>query len=154
MGRVIAVGPGGKPQAPERSDEYRPVVQAVLDTGLLGDLLLSPACQDFDHADEMRRGLYRSAKYYCSCGARNCVYRHKNYPAGDKPAGCPHGGQRVSCRADIVTVTGEDGRKTYHVQFRMLDKATGMRYMVEKYGPDINAWPYSPRAKKRKAGRE
>jgi len=149
MGRVIAVGPGGKAQAPARTDDFRDVIEAVRAGGLLDELLLSPACRGHEHADQVRRGLYLSARYYCSCGGKHCNRRWPNIPAEDNPqGGCPDGGQRISCRADIVTVTGEDGRKLYHVQFRLHDKRESIRAFVQKYGPDPSRWPYQSRAKR------
>lgn len=148
MGRVIAVGRGGKAQAPERSDEHHPVIEYVHDNGMLDQLLLSPACRTFDDADQVRQGIFRSARYYCSCGRASCTRKHSNYPVGDKPGGCPHGGQRVSARAEVVTVTAEDGKRTYHVQFQLHDKREAIRAFIQKYGPDPDKWPYNPRARK------
>lgn len=156
MGRVIALGPGGKPQAPERADYFRGVIDVVRERGLLDEVLLSPRCRDYEHADEVRRGLYRSARYYCSCGAKHCTRRHANFPTEEAPEyGCPDGGQRISCRADVVTVTtiDENGepRKHYHVQFRLHDKAESIRAVVQRYGPDPSRWPYFAKRKQRKA---
>lgn len=149
MSRVIAVGPGGKAQAPERRDLYAPVIEVARNTQQLDKLLLSPACRNHEHADEVRRDLYRSARYYCSCGRVTCVRRYPNIPHEGNPAGgCPHGGQRISCSADVVTVTGEDGRRVYHVQFRLFDKAEAIRQVVAKYGPDPNKWPYFAKRKR------
>ena len=147
MGRVIAIGPGGRAQAPERSDRYRPVIDFVRDSGQLDELLLGPACRTRDDAEEMRRALLLSARYYCSCGRATCTRKHANYPVDDKPGGCPHGGQRISGRAEVVTVTGDDGRKTYHVQFTLHDKREAIRALIDKYGPDRSKWPYDPRAR-------
>lgn len=151
MGRVIALGPGGKPQAPERSDHFREVIEAVRAAGMLDQKILSPRCRDYEHADDVRRGLYRSARYYCSCGGRNCARRWKNIPAEDNPeGGCPDGGQRISCRADIVTITGENGKKHYAVQFQLHDKREAVRAVVAKYGTDTSKWPYFSKAKRAK----
>ena len=151
MGRVIALGPGGKPQAPERSDFYREVIDLIRDRGQLDQLLLSPAVRDYESADDVRRGLYRSARYYCSCGGKNCTRQHKNTPSEDNPeGGCPNGGQRISCRADVVTVTSAEGKKQYAVQFQLHDKAEAVRAVVQKYGPDPNNWPYFAKRKKMK----
>lgn len=151
MGRVIALGPGGKPQAPERADHFRDVIEAVRAAGMLDQKILSPHCRDYEHADEVRRGIFRSARYYCSCGAKHCSRTHKNVPSEDNPAGgCPSGGQRISCRADVVTVTDENGKKHYCVQFQLHDKREAIRAMVQKYGPDASAWPYQAKAKRSK----
>jgi len=151
MGRVIAVGPGGKAQAPARTDGFRDVIETVRARGLLDELLLSPACRGHEHADQVRRGLNLSCRYYCSCGGKNCHRRWKNFSSEDNPqGGCPDGGQRISCQADVVTVTGGDGRKQYHVQFRMFDKRESTRYVVQKYGANPSKWPYQSRAKRTK----
>jgi hypothetical protein len=148
VGKVIAVGPGGKPQAPQRSDYFRGVIDYVRGAGLLDQLLLSPRCRGHEHADEVRRGLYLSARYYCSCGDWLCTRKHANVPGEANPGGgCPRGGQRISCRAEVVTVTGGDGRKRYHVQFRLHDKREAIRAIVAKYGPDTSKWPYLAKAK-------
>ena len=154
MGKVIAIGPGGKAQAPQRTDDFRGVIDAARGSGMLDEKILSPRCRDYEHADDIRRGLYRSAFYYCSCGRKNCVYRHKNIPSEDNPeGGCPEGGQRISCRAEVVTVTGEDGKKHYHVQFQLHDKREAMRAVVQKYGPDPDTWPYWAKRKRMKGRR-
>lgn len=155
MGKVIAVGPGGKAQAPERSDHFRPVIEHVRGAGLLDQLLLSPRCRDHEHADDVRRGLYRSARYYCSCGNWLCTRKHPNTPTKENPeGGCPDGGQRISCRASVVTVTvtADNGekRKHYHVQFRLHDKREAIRAVVKKYGSDPAKWPYFAKAKRSK----
>lgn len=148
MGRVIAIGPGGKAQAPTRDDRCRPVIEAVLEGGLLDRLLLSPACTTQEQARELRLALYRSGRYFCSCGHIYCTRKHKNIPPDD---GCPHGGQRVSVQAEIVSVTDpKTGRPRYAVQFAMFDKKEAIREVVKKYGPDPNKWPYFARRKQLK----
>lgn len=144
MARVIAVGTGGRAQAPVRDDRFRPVIEIVLGAGLLGRLLLSPPCKTMDAADDVRRGLYRSARYYCSCGEATCTRKHSNV------SGCPRGGQRVSCQAKIVR---EHGGKL-RVQFTLWDKAEAIRAHVERNGTDPNEWPYFARRKTLKSGRK
>lgn len=145
MARVIAVGPGGKAQAPARDDRCRPVIDFVLEHQLLDRKLLSPVCTTRARADDLRRGLYRSARYYCSCGRPHCTRRYRNVPPHD---GCPQGGQRISCKADIVLWTDpKDGRQKYRVQFTLYDKREAMREVVRKYGSDPNLWPYFSRRK-------
>lgn len=140
MGRVIAAGPGGRAQAPQRDDRCRPVIEYVLAHGLLGRKLLSPVCTSIARAEELRQALYRSARYYCSCGAPYCTRKYRNVPPDD---GCPHGGQRVSCQAGVVRDAG--GR--LRVQFALFDKREAMRAVVRQYGPDPNRWPYFARRK-------
>lgn len=148
MGRVIAIGPGGRAQAPVRDDRCRPVIQAVLAAGLLDQLLLSPVCRTQGEAFELRAGLYRSARYYCSCEHIYCTRKHKNVPPDN---GCPRGGQRISCEADVVLwADPADGKGKYRVQFRLFDKRESMRHVVLKYGPDPNKWPYFARRKQLK----
>lgn len=154
MARVIALGPGGKAQAPERDDRFRPVIEAVASIGGLDELWLSPQCRNHDHAVEVKRGLYRSAYYYCSCGQPHCIRKWGNIPGQNKDnpkGGCPRGGQRISCQADVVTVTDDDGAKHYHVQYRLFDKAEAIRQVIATYGPDPNNWPYYGRRKKASA---
>lgn len=138
MARVIAVGPGGKAQAPARDDRYRPVLELVVAMGLTGKWVLSPACQSAAKADEVKNGLYRSGRYYCSCGQKTCTRKHGNIE------GCPRGGQRLSVQA--VPVTDDEGR--LRVQFRVMDKQEAMRAVVAKYGPDPNKWPYFARRRR------
>lgn len=138
---MVERGPDGRIGPPVRRDEYRPVIDAVRRLGWLDELLLSPPARNYDHADEIRRGLNRSAWYYCSCGEPQCTRRYDNI------AGCPDGGQRISSRAEIVTRAGEDGRERYHVQFRLHDKREAIRAMVAKYGTDRSKWPYDPKAR-------
>ena len=157
VARVIAVGPGGKAQAPVRDDRARRVIETVIGMGDLDKLLLSPRCRDRKDATELKQALYRSAWYFCSCGQPYCTRRHNNVPGctegckREHPAGCPDGGQRISCQADVVTVTGDGGARSYHVQFRLFDKAEAMREVIAKYGPDPNQWPYYGRRKKASA---
>jgi hypothetical protein len=152
MGRVIAVGPGGRAQAPARDDRCRPVMEHVTGASLLDRLLLSPPCRTRAQAAEIRSALYRSARYYCSCGMIYCTRKYANVPPDN---GCPRGGQRVSCRqADVVLWTDPaDGQRKLCVQFIIVDKREAMRAVVQKYGPDPNNWPYFSRRKtlKRKA---
>lgn len=141
MGRVIAIGPGGRAQAPERRDVCRPVIELVLTRGLLDRKLLSPVCSTLARAAQLRLDLYRSARYFCSCGQIYCTRKHKNTPPDN---GCPHGGQRISCQADVV----KDAAGDLRVQFRFMDKREAMREVVRRYGPDPAKWPYHARAKR------
>lgn len=154
MGSVIAIGPGGRAQAPLRDDRCRPVIEFVVSAGLLDQLLVSPACKTLHQAEELGRAIYRSARYYCSCDRTSCTRKHPNYPTGQNPdGGCPHGGQRISCRADVVTLTDPgsgSGRKQWAVEFRLYDKSESMRHVIAKHGPDPNSWPYFARRKQLK----
>jgi hypothetical protein len=143
---VIAAGPGGKAQAPKRDDRCRDVIDYIVEHGLLDQLRLSPVCESLAAAEELRAALYRSARYYCSCGRMYCTRKHRNYPPDD---GCPHGGQRVSCQADVVRWRNpQTGGWHYRVQFRFFDKREATRAVVAKYGPDPSKWPYQARAKR------
>lgn len=147
MARVIALGPGGRAQAPERDDRCRPVIETVRGMGLLDRKLLSPPVQSQARADELRLALYRSARYYCSCGAPFCTRKYGNVPgqnAANPDGGCPKGGQRISCQAQVVR--DEDG--LYRVQFRLFDKRESIRQVIRDYGPDPNKWPYYAKRKK------
>ena len=124
------------------------MIEAVIGRGLLDRKLLSPVCSSQARAAELRLALYRSARYFCSCGMPYCTRKYKNTPPHN---GCPHGGQRVSCQADVVLWTDPaDGIKKYRVQFRIFDKREAMRRMIERYGPDPNKWPYNPKSKQLK----
>lgn len=144
MGRVIAVGPGGQAQAPVRDDRARGVIEFVAGAGLIGQLLLSPPCDDQAAAAELRRALYRSARYWCSCGRRNCTRRHPNFSQAGELLHCPRSGQRLGCRAEVVL----DAEKKYRVQFSLFDKHEALREVISRYGPDPNSWPYWSRRKK------
>jgi hypothetical protein len=145
VGKVIAVGPGGRAQAPLRDDRCRPVIEYVLEHGLLDSKRLSPVCTSIAKAEELRQALYRSCRYFCSCGGLYCTRKHKN-TAPDN--GCPRGGQRISCQADVVIWTDPaDGIGKYRVQFLLYDKRESMRAVVRDYGPDPNKWPYYARRK-------
>lgn len=146
MSRVIAIGPGGRAQAPARDDRCRPVIEYVLEHGLLDQKRLSPVCSSIAVAEQLASALYRSARYFCSCGAPYCTRRYKNVPPDN---GCPDGGRRVGCRADVVLWTDPaDGIRKYRVQFRLFDKREAMRQVVLTYGPDPNNWPYYARRKR------
>ena len=144
VSKVIAIGPGGRAQAPTRSDTCRAVIAAVHAGGMLDELLLSPPMRTYEDADGLRRGMYRSSRYFCSCGKWDCTRRHSNIE------GCPDDGQRVSCRADVVTTADANGKTRYHVQFRLHDKQEAMRAVVARYGPDPSLWPYQSKAKRSK----
>lgn len=147
MGRVIALGPGGRAQAPERHDEYRQVLEWVLENGRLDQYLLSPVVQSEERGREVATGLYRSGRYFCSCASRYCTRKYGNVPGQNSknPAGgCPDGGQRLSVQAEIV----RDAEGFLRVQFRVMDKRESMRAVVQKYGPDPNQWPYFAKRKR------
>lgn len=91
-----------------------------------------------DEAELARKDLYNAGRYYCSCGERYCTSKHNNIN------GCPRQGMRLSIRADIL----RDDKGALRVQLRAYDKQEGIRYMIRTYGPDANAWPYNPRARK------
>jgi hypothetical protein len=148
MGKVIAIGPGGKAQSPARDDRCRQVIEYVVENGMLDSKRLSPVCTSMARAEQLRQALYRSARYFCSCGRQYCTRRYKNTPPDD---GCPRGGQRISCQADVVLWTDPaDSIRKYRVQFRLMDKRESMRAVVRRYGPDPNNWPYFGRRKQLK----
>lgn len=147
MGRIIALGPGGVPQAPARDDRFRDVVELVRSYSLLNRPLLSPVCKTRDEADDVRRGIYRSARYFCSCANPACTRKWGNIPGQNKAnpgGGCPKGGQRIGCQAHIVT----DPEGKLRVEFRLFDKQESIREVVRKYGPDPEKWPYFAKRKK------
>jgi hypothetical protein len=139
MPKVIALGPGGVAQAPVRDDRFREVIGLVREFGLLNRPLLTPVIKSRDQADDIRRAMYRSARYFCSCGDVNCTRKHSNVNGG-----CPHGGQRLGVQAKLV----KDGDGRYRVQMRLFDKKEAMREIIRRYGPDPEQWPYRPGRRK------
>lgn len=144
MARVIAVWQGGS-GPPVRNDRFIPVLKIIQGKGLLGRKILTPVCKTHDQAEDVRRSLYTSARYYCSCESRNCARQHNNYPTDTNPeGGCPAGGMRLSMSAHIV----KDKQGHLRVQLQVNDKKIAIRYMITKYGADPSLWPYQSRAKK------
>jgi hypothetical protein len=142
MGRVIAIGPGGRPQAPQRSDFCRGIIDEIVTAGALDRLFLTPVTFPAQgEAGDFRRGLLLSCRYYCSCGRKLCTRKYSNWPdaAAGRAGGCPLRGQRVTGRADVVQVPGE---KVYRVQFQLHDKHESILAHIQKYGPDPDDWPY------------
>lgn len=139
MSRVVRIF-DGRMGPPVRDDRFIPLIELIrswdaLDINFLVPRRYTPTKAE---AQEMKRLLYLSARYYCSCGERHCVRKHDNVE------GCPNGGQRVGCKADVVT----DGSGHVRTQFRFIDKAQSIRSVIERYGPDPVNWPYFARAKK------
>lgn len=148
MGRVIRIF-DGRAGAPKRDDRFIPLIDWVRGSGALSQPFLVPRryTPTGNEAREVRRLLYLSARYYCSCGARHCNRKYPNVPHDANPeGGCPDGGQRISCQADLV----KDGAGHVRVQFSFHDKRESIRAIIAKYGPDPSAWPYNARAKKLK----
>jgi hypothetical protein len=137
LGRVIGIWQGGA-GPPVRNDRFIPVVALVHEHQLLDKPVLTPACQNMDQAEDVRRGIYLACRYFCSCGDRLCTRKHSNLD------GCPAGGQRISVRADVV----RDAKRQLRVQCTFYDKTEAMRQVVATYGPDPSAWPYQARARK------
>lgn len=145
MGRLIRIY-DGRAGAPRRDDRFIPLIDWVRSVGALGQPFLVPRrfTPTREAAADIRRLLYLSARYYCSCGAKHCNRKYPNVPHELAPeGGCPDGGQRISCQADIVR--DADGRT--RVQFRFHDKRESIRSVIERYGPDPSKWPYNARAK-------
>ena len=138
MPRVIRIF-GGRAGAPVRDDRFIPLIELIRSWDALGQAFLVPRryTPNRDEAAEIMRLLYLSARYYCSCGDKHCNRKYDNI------VGCPNGGQRISCRADVVTVNGH-----VRTQFRFFDKNESIRSVIERYGPDPVGWPYFARAKK------
>ena len=150
MGRIIAIhqGPDGRrsPGPPKRDDRFAPVAELLVTRGELGLPRLVPLehTPDRDAAEAVMRSLYNAARYYCSCGYRNCTRRNPNIPHERSPGGgCPDGGRRIGCHAELVMHKGK-----LRVQFTYWDKREAMREVVARYGPDPARWPYNPRAKR------
>jgi hypothetical protein len=137
VSRVIGIWQGGA-GPPARDDRFVPVVALVQARGLFGRPLLTPRCRNLDQADDVRRGIYLAARYFCSCGEKYCTRKYGNV------GGCPDDGQRVSVRADVV----RDDQGALRVQCTFFDKTEATREIIRKYGPDPALWPYQAKAKK------
>lgn len=136
MARIIAIGTGGKPQAPARDTRYAGIILKALKVHGFGRWILSPPCATWDQADDVRRGIYRSAGHYCSCGDPMCHRKYRLF--------CPQAGQRVSAQAVIV----KDDQDRLRVQFQLFDKKAARKSHVARYGTDRSKWPYDPKAKR------
>ena len=110
-----------------------PLLAHVTAQGLLGRALLSPPRADYDDATDTMRGLYRAARYFCSCGKRTCTTKFNN------EVGCPDGGQRVGVKAEVV----RDQHGQLCVEFTARDKKETRAHIAAKY-PDPMAMPYQP----------
>lgn len=147
MGRVIAIhqGPDGRhrPGPPNRDDRMLPVIDFVRQAGMLGQPFLVPVrfTENTDQAEDVRRSLYNAARYYCSCGSRNCHRKYGNLPV--ETGGCPDGGQRISCQARLVRRDGH-----VRVEVTLFDKREAIRQIIATYGPDPENWPYLAKRKK------
>ena len=137
MGRVIGVWQGGA-GPPKRDDRFVPVIELVHRLGLYGRPYLTPPCRTWDQADDVRKGIYLGARYFCSCGEKYCTRKYRN------TEGCPDQGERVSVRADVV----RDAERRLRVECTFYPKAEAMREIIRKYGPDPSLWPYQAKAKK------
>lgn len=142
MSRVIRIY-DGQAGPPVRDDRFIPLIELIRSWNALGVNFLVPRryTPTRDQAEEMKRLLYLSARYYCSCGDRHCNRKNSNVD------GCPNDGQRVGCKADVV----KDAAGHIRTQFRFIDKRESIRSVVERYGPDPSKWPYQARAKKASA---
>lgn len=148
MARVIRIY-DGKAGAPARDDRFIPLIELVRAWGALDSTFLVPLrwTPTRTEAANVKRLLFLSARYYCSCGHKHCNRSYPNVPHEANPdGGCPNGGQRISCRAMLV----KDKAGKVRVQFSFHDKREAIRSMVAKYGPDPSRWPYNARAKKLK----
>jgi hypothetical protein len=136
LARVIAIGPGGRAQAPARDTRYAGVVTMALELHGRGQPVLSPPCATWEQADDVRRGIYRSCKHYCACGHPMCTRKYPRF--------CPDGGQRLSAQASIV----RDDQDRLRVEFTLFDKAAARRAHVQRHGTDRSKWPYDPKARR------
>ncbi|SRR5258708_3863775 len=139
MARVIRLY-DGKAGPPKRDDRFIPLIEMIRSWNALDQNFLVPRryTPTMTEAQEMKRLLYLSARYYCSCGERHCNRKYSNID------GCPNGGQRIGCKADIV----KDAAGHLRTQFKFVDKTAAIRSVIARYGPDPVNWPYLARAKK------
>jgi hypothetical protein len=130
----------GKAGPPKRDDRFIPLIELIRSWDALDQNFLVPKRWTPTKAEaaEMKRLLYLSARYYCSCGDRHCNRKHNNVD------GCPNGGQRISCTAVVV----KDAAGHLRTQFMFRDKHDGIHSVIERYGDDPKDWPYLARAKK------
>lgn len=142
MARVIRLY-DGKAGPPKRDDRFIPLIELIRSWDALDQPFLVPKRWTPTKAEaaEMKRLLYLSARYFCSCGDRHCNRKHDNVE------GCPNGGQRIGCKADVV----KDPAGHWRTQFKFVDKQQSIRSVIERYGPDPANWPYFARAKKASA---
>jgi hypothetical protein len=85
-------------------------------TGHYAELLIT-GLTSREEAAEWKRALYRAA-----------YHLHR------------HGRASVSMSAKI-----EPDGEGYRIRFRAVDKTAARGYMLRRYGPDVNRWPYNPR---------
>jgi hypothetical protein len=82
--------------------------------------------ESYDAAHAHQKGVYRSALYMS--GTKS------------KPKNILPGGYRLSVQ--VKKVHNDDG--TYSLNVQVTDKEHAIRKLTEKYGDDIEQWPYSP----------
>lgn len=113
----------GSPPAWRRRDcRFDHLVMAALAKGY-GVVLKYTGIEDYQRAEEIRRGIYRCAN-------------HRGITAEAGP-----GGQVVS--GDVMGVH-KNGRR-YEVWYRVHAKRAGRRAHLDRYGADRASWPYDPR---------
>ena len=114
---------GPPPQWKRRDCRFDHLVAAAIAKGN-GTVLKYTGVDDYDRAEEIRRGIYRCA-------------RHRNITADAGPAG------RVVSGADEMGVH-KRGRG-YEVWFRVFSKRAGRKAVLERHGAERANWPYDPR---------
>ena len=101
---------GPPPQWRARNKDWDHLIAASIDAA--GAELTYAGVETEDRAQEIKRGLFRSAKA---------------------------AGRSVS----VKIAAAADG--TWQLAYKTHSKAEARAYMLAKYGPNPNAWPYNPR---------
>jgi hypothetical protein len=113
---------GPPPNWSRRDCRFDHLVVAAISRGY-GTELVYNGIDDYERADEIRRGIYRCAK-------------HRGLTAEAGPA-------READPGEMGIHKKRDG--TWEVRYRMWDKRTGRKRHLERHGPDRASWPYDPR---------
>lgn len=125
------MGKGPPPQWNRRDCRFDHLVAAAVQKGY-GRVLVYNGIDDYERAEDIRRGIYRCAK-------------HRGLTADAGPAGRTVSGDDMGIR--------KKGR-TYEVWYRIWTKNQGRKRHLATYGPDRSQWPYDPRRRATTAERE
>lgn len=115
----------GPPPAWNRRDcRFDHLVAAAVAKGY-GVVLKYTGIEDYDRAEDIRRGIYRCAK-------------HRSITADAGPSGRLVDGDEMGVRK----VRGK-----YELWYRVWTKRSGRKRHLERHGSDRSQWPYDPRRK-------
>jgi hypothetical protein len=117
------VGKGPPTRWNRRDCRFDHLVAAAVAKGT-GVVLKYTGVEDYERAEDIRRGIYRCAK-------------HRGITADAGP-----GGRLVTGEGEMgVRKTG----RTYEVWYRIHAKRSGRKAHLDRYGADRSQWPYDPR---------